>query len=93
VASGLFPIGAAPRARHSEGMTPKTLTRSTSDRWFGGVAGGIAQYFNVDPVLTRVGFVVTTLLTGGAGIVAYLAMLVIMPADDKVDAPQSPLPV
>jgi phage shock protein C len=73
--------------------SPKTLTRSTSDRWFGGVAGGIAQYFNLDPVLTRVGFVVTTLLTGGAGIVAYLAMLVIMPADTKVDAPQSPLPV
>ena len=72
-------------------MTPKTLTRSTTDRWFGGVAGGIAQYFNVDPVLTRVGFVATTLFTGGAGILAYLAMLVIMPSEDK--APQSPLPV
>ena len=73
--------------------SPKTLTRSTSDRWFGGVAGGIAQYFNVDPVLTRVGFVATALFTGGAGILAYLVMLVIMPADDKVPAPQSPLPV
>jgi phage shock protein PspC (stress-responsive transcriptional regulator) len=74
--------------------SPKTLTRSTSDRWFGGVAGGIAQYFNVDPVLTRVGFVATALFTGGAGILAYLVMLVIMPADDKVPSPpQSPLPV
>ena len=71
--------------------SPKTLTRSTSDRWFGGVAGGIARYFDVDPVLTRVGFVVTTLFTGGAGIIAYLAMLVIMPSEDKL--PQSPLPV
>jgi phage shock protein C len=75
-------------------MTPKTLTRSTSDRWFAGVAGGVARYFNLDPVLTRVGFVATTLLTGGAGIVLYLAMLVIMPADDKVPGPpESPLPV
>lgn len=72
--------------------SPKTLTRSTSDRWFGGVAGGFAQYFNVDPVLTRVGFVATTLFTGGAGVLAYLAMLVIMPSDDKVPA-QSPLPI
>ena len=58
------------------------------------MAGGIAQYFNVDPVLTRVGFVATALFTGGAGILAYLVMLVIMPADDRAPAPpQSPLPV
>ena len=76
--------------------SPKTLTRSSSDRMLGGVAGGMAAYFRLDPVLVRVGFVITTLFTSGAGFLAYLAMLVIIPADDKVPAsqpPQSPLPV
>jgi phage shock protein C len=75
---------------------PKTLTRSTSDRMLGGVAGGLANYFGIDPALTRVGFIVATLLTGGCGIVAYLAMLVVVPNDDAdrtQSAPESPLPV
>ena len=85
-----------PVDRHSGAMnsdtSPKTLTRSTSDRWLGGVAGGMAAYFGIDPVLVRVGFIATTLFTGGAGILAYLAMLVVVPSEEA-PAPQSPLPV
>jgi phage shock protein PspC (stress-responsive transcriptional regulator) len=32
---------------------PRKLTRSTSDSWFGGVAGGLGSYFGLDPVLSR----------------------------------------
>ena len=84
-------------SRHSDAMNPiassKTLTRSSTDRQVGGVCGGLARYFDIDPVVTRVGFIVTTLFTGGAGALAYLAMLVVMPSDDKQAAPSDALSI
>ncbi len=59
---------------------PSRLTRSTTDRKIGGVSGGLAAYFDVDPLLIRIGFVVTTLFSG-VGLLAYLAMLALVPAD------------
>jgi phage shock protein C len=56
---------------------PRPLTRSTTDKPLTGVAGGLGEYFSVDPKLVRVGFVVTTLLSG-AGLIAYLALLIAM---------------
>jgi phage shock protein C len=69
--------------------SPKLLTRSSEDKMVSGVAGGLAHYFGIDPVIVRVGFVVATLMTGVAGL-AYLAMMFVVPSDDSVD--QSPLP-
>ena len=61
-------------------QTPRRLTRSTSDKMLGGVAGGLGDYFSIDPLVVRIGFAVSTLFSG-AGLVAYLAMLVFVPAD------------
>jgi phage shock protein C len=69
--------------------SPRTLTRSTTDRKISGVSGGLATYLGIDPVLVRVGFVVTT-LASGVGLLAYLALLALVPADDAV--PASALP-
>ena len=66
--------------------SPRTLTRSTTDRKISGVSGGLGEYLGIDPVLVRVGFVVTT-LASGIGLLAYLAMLAIVPADDAHPAP------
>lgn len=63
--------------------SPRSLTRSTTDRKLAGVSGGLATYLGVDPVLIRVGFVVTT-LASGVGLLAYLALLALVPADDAV---------
>jgi phage shock protein C len=52
-------------------MTYKKFLRSKTDRKIFGVCGGIAEYFNIDPALIRVIFVVFTLL-GGAGVLIYL---------------------
>jgi phage shock protein C len=84
-------------ARHSEAMnsdsSPKILTRSNDDRMLGGVAGGLAEYFGIDPVIARVGFVIATLMSG-AGALAYLALLVLVPsADEARHDGGSPLPV
>jgi phage shock protein C len=70
-------------------LRPSRLTRSSTDRKIGGVAGGVAAYFGVDPLLVRIGFAVTTLFSG-AGMVAYLVMLALVPRDDAVPSPAHP---
>ncbi len=57
---------------------PKLLRRSSSDRLFGGVCGGLGRYWNVDPVVLRVLFGVSVLL-GGFGLFAYLTMWLLVP--------------
>ena len=54
------------------------LRRSYEDRMLGGVAGGLAQYFDVDTTMVRIAFVVLTLF-GGVGIPLYLAGLLLIP--------------
>ena len=58
----------------------KRLQRSASDKMLFGVAGGLAEYLNVDPVLVRVGFVVLC-FAGGSGLLIYLALAILMPTD------------
>jgi phage shock protein C len=62
----------------------KRLYRSRSESKLGGVCGGLAVHFGVDPVLMRVLWVVGTCVTGFApGIVAYLAAWFIMPEEPR----------
>ena len=58
------------------------LRRSTTERLVAGVAGGLAQYFGVDPVLVRIGFVVGSLVLGGVGgPLLYLLAWAIVPEE------------
>src|SRR3954453_1403611 len=59
---------------------PRRLTRSSSDKVLAGVAGGLGRYFDIDPIIFRIGFVVLT-LAGGAGFIAYVAAWLLVPAD------------
>lgn len=59
------------------------LQRTDSDRMIGGVCGGLAQYFKIDPVLVRLAFVLLTIY-GGVGPVLYLILLVLMPLDSQI---------
>jgi phage shock protein PspC (stress-responsive transcriptional regulator) len=68
----------------------RRLTRSRDDRYIGGVAAGLARYFNVDPALVRVAFAVS-LAVGGAGVLAYLILLVVVPVEGDPDAPVPPV--
>ena len=69
--------------------SPTPLTRSSTDKKIGGVAGGLARQLGVDPTIVRVGFAVSILFSG-AGLVAYLVMLAIVPSDDAMPAAASP---
>lgn len=60
--------------------SPKQLLRSADDRMLAGVAGGLGQYFRVDPVLMRIGFAILGLT--GIGLLAYLALYIFVPEDD-----------
>ena len=54
----------------------------------GGVCGGMAEYFNIDPNLMRLLFVVLTFL-GGSGILIYIASLIIIPNNPDQDIPET----
>lgn len=56
----------------------KRLYRSTYDKKLGGVCGGLAEYFEIDPTWVRLGVVLATLIYG-AGLLAYLVAWFIIP--------------
>jgi phage shock protein PspC (stress-responsive transcriptional regulator) len=51
-----------------------------NDRVLGGVAGGLGDYFNIDPLLIRIGFV-GLMIFGGAGLVLYVVAWLLLPAE------------
>lgn len=56
----------------------KRIYRSRKERMIGGVAGGIAEYFDVDPVVVRFAFIALTLFNG-VGVVLYIVGMIIIP--------------
>ena len=57
----------------------KMLRRSSTQRMIGGVCGGLAEYFDLDPTLVRVAYVLLTLCTAFSGVLAYIILLIVMP--------------
>ncbi len=56
----------------------KKFYRSTTQRTIAGVAGGIAEHFNIDPVIVRIAFVLAA-LGGGSGILIYIVLWIVIP--------------
>lgn len=73
---------APPPGEPSETMSPPghddSLRRGGPDRMLAGVAVGLAEYFDIDPTLVRVGFVALSLL-GGLAVPLYLAGWLLIP--------------
>ena len=65
---------------------PARILRSGDDRVLGGVAGGIAECFAIDPLLVRLGFVVASFL-GGVGVVAYIVTWIVLPTAEPTIPP------
>lgn len=63
-------------------MAEKRLYRSTKNRMLFGVAGGIGEYFNVDPTIVRLVFVILT-IWGGVGIVLYIIGIFLIPEENE----------
>ncbi len=60
----------------------RRLYRSRTNRKLAGVCGGLAQYFNTDPTLIRVLFVVLAVL-GGPGLLIYLVLWIVVPEEPQ----------
>ena len=63
-------------------MMAKRLYRSRNDYWMGGVCGGIAEYFNIDATLVRLGLIIFGAL-GGSGFIAYIIAWCVIPEAPK----------
>lgn len=73
----------------SQVVEHRRVLRSVSDRWIGGVAGGLSEHFSVPAWVFRLAFVGTTLV-GGVGLVAYALMWVFLPLDsDRAAGPEA----
>ena len=60
----------------------KRLYRSTSNKMLAGVCGGIAEYFNVDPTIIRLAYVLLSVFTAAfPGIIVYILAMIIIPSD------------
>jgi len=59
--------------------TSKKLTRS-NDRMIAGVLAGIAEHFDVDPTLIRIGFVLLSIFSAGfPGLLIYIILWIVIP--------------
>lgn len=59
----------------------KKLRRSAKEAMLGGVCGGIAEYFETDPVVIRLLFVLGVIFTGGGLIFAYIIFMFVIPQE------------
>ncbi len=61
----------------------KRLTRSNNGM-IAGVCAGIANYFDLDPTLVRVGYILLSIFTIFSGVIAYLILWIVMPKEGTV---------
>lgn len=80
---------AAPVVNNTDRRARRRMTKSR-DKKLAGVCAGIAQYFNIDPTLVRIAFVVGTIASGGPFLIAYIVLAFVMPNADSVAGTDAP---
>src|SRR2546425_12836011 len=81
----------------------RRLYRSSKERVISGVAGGVAEYFDVDPSIVRIAWALLALITGGVFLILYGVMWLVVPvapgtagsaasSDDPSGTPGAPAP-
>lgn len=68
-------------------MSTGRLRRSTADRIIGGVLGGIARHYDLDPTWVRIGYLLLSILSAGfPGTLVYVILWIVVPAEDSADS-------
>jgi phage shock protein C len=67
----------------TSGNDSKVLVRSRDGRMLAGVCAGLARYLGLDVTLVRVIWAAVSVITGGAGVLAYLAAWIIIPDEGQ----------
>lgn len=78
-----YNCGAKQPESGSPGLSPATgtrkrLMRSSTDKKIAGVCAGLADYFDLDPTIIRVVWLLLV-LCGGTGLIAYIVMWIVLP--------------
>jgi phage shock protein C len=63
-------------------METRRILRSRNERMIAGVCGGLAAYFNIDPLIVRLGFALLAMVNG-VGIMLYLLLWLLLPNEDS----------
>ena len=63
----------------------KRLYRSSDNRVFAGICGGLGEYFDVDPTVVRVVYVLLSLLTAFMGVLLYIILLFVIPNRPRIE--------
>ena len=63
----------------------KRLYRSSDNRVFAGICGGLGEYFDVDPTVVRVVYVLLSLLTAFMGVLLYIILLFGIPNRPRIE--------
>jgi phage shock protein C len=71
-------------------VNQRRLYRSADDRILAGVAGGVAAYFDVDPVIVRIIWFLSVFFTGSLTFWAYIVMIIVVPVEPTEWPAQSP---
>ncbi|MBO7418979.1 MAG: PspC domain-containing protein [Bacteroidaceae bacterium] len=61
-------------------MSEKKLRRTKNDKMIAGVCGGLGKYFDLDPTILRLVFVLL-LIFAGTGLLAYLVLWLVIPQE------------
>ena len=70
------------------GAPARRLTRSRKHKIIAGVCGGIAEYFDLDPTVVRVAYVLLSIASVAfPGILAYIILMFVMPPPDAPTPP------
>jgi phage shock protein PspC (stress-responsive transcriptional regulator) len=69
-------------------MQQRQLTRSETNKRIAGVCGGIAEYFGIDPLLVRIGFLIAAFM--GWGLLVYAVLWIVLPRGQASGAPPPP---
>ena len=75
-----------PRSDAKAPAAPRRLYRIMDGAVIAGVCNGVAAFFQIDVTLVRIGFVITALITKGAGILAYVAAMIFVPEATSPEA-------
>jgi len=78
------------RDKGSHGRSDRHKLTRSKDKKLAGVAGGIAEYFGIDPTLVRIGFVIGMIASSGSFLFAYVIMAFLMPNEDKSTFKKNP---
>jgi phage shock protein C len=69
---------------------PRRLYRTSDDRIIAGVAGGVAAYFDIDPIIVRILWIISVPVTGTLSFWAYVIMIFVVPQEPSEWPAQSP---